>query len=209
MGGLADEQSTGARARLAALGASLGRLDIAAPAGASVSVAHMERAPAPLVVHVAPGQHAVRVDLPDGRTVTRSLTVAAGASASLGVEAPGAAPPSAKPKPGRGAVAVSSGGVSPQRVVAWTALGGAVVSSGAAVVLGLLTLDARDSFDEFGRRDPDLHDRAVALRTWTNVAWIGAGTLAAAGIVLLVTSPARTAASSPRSTSTPMLFGRF
>jgi tetratricopeptide (TPR) repeat protein len=191
-GSLGGQQETGARARLAALRSTIGRLEIAGPAGSKVSVAHIQRAPGPLAVHVAPGDHTVRVELLDGRTLTRSLSVAAGSTAVLAVEA---AEASARATPGAPPAAGQPKAPAPPRsirpVLGWVALGGAVASSGAAIALGVLTLDAKKTFENAGGRDADQHDRAVALRTGTNVAWIGAATLAVTGIVLLVTAPRR------------------
>jgi hypothetical protein len=49
-----------------------------------------------------------------------------------------------------------------------------------------VTIHVRDEFDASGHTSQAEHDRAVALRTWTNVAWAGAGVTAAASVVLFV-----------------------
>ena len=79
----------------------------------------------------------------------------------------------------------------------WGSLGGAVLAGGVAIFLGASALDANDAFNASGHTDQAAHDRAVALRTWTNVTWAAAGALGATGAVLLLAAPKRAA---PRAT---------
>ncbi len=53
--GLDSAQEADSRARLEELEAALGTVQVTAPAGALVSLEHVERAPAPVLVHVTPG----------------------------------------------------------------------------------------------------------------------------------------------------------
>jgi hypothetical protein len=57
------------------------------------------------------------------------------------------------------------------------------------MVLGLMGVRARDDFDQGGQTDRSLHDRAIALRTATNFAWVAAAVSGAAGLVLVVATP--------------------
>ncbi len=76
----------------------------------------------------------------------------------------------------------------------FVALGVAAAATGAAIILGSEGLEARDRFEESGRRNSDERDNAVSLRLWTNVAWgvalVGAGT----GAYLLLSDSEPTAA---------------
>jgi hypothetical protein len=77
------------------------------------------------------------------------------------------------------------------RIVGWVGLGTGVALSGAAIGLGVAGLDARNQFVSGGDHDQSLHDRAIAMRTWTNVAWVGAGVIGATGVLLLILAPRR------------------
>ena len=190
---LDDKMRANAKAHLAKLEADVGRLSLRGPASARVSVEHVSGAALPIVVHVRPGAHEVRVVFSDGKTNTRTMTVEKGATASLEIEAPPEtttttteAPPDVKPEP-------KAEPAEPSRATrTWglVALGGAVVAGGAALFLGSRALSARDEFDASAHTDGDARDRAAGLRTWTNVAWVSAGVLAVTGVVLVLL-PAR------------------
>src|SRR5215208_164770 len=73
-------------------------------------------------------------------------------------------------------------------------IGAGAACASTAIVLGLSAVSARDDFDASGRSDAEARDRAVTLRTWTNVAWGAAAATAATGAVLLLSArggPAR------------------
>jgi hypothetical protein len=177
-GGLQGAQLADAQARLATLEKTLGRIDVNSSSAAEVSLEHAQGAKAPAHVHVAAGKHEVRVTFPDGRTLTRSVEVAAGAVASIVAE-PLPAPPRAPPPPG------PSDGL--QRTLGWVGVGAGVVFSGVAIGTGTAALSARSTFLASGDTDRSAHDRAASLRTWTNVAWAAAGVTGIAGITLVVT----------------------
>ena len=194
LGGLEAGQERDARAHLTALERVLARVEVSAPSGALVSLAHAERRAVPAAVHVEAGAHEVRVSLVDGRALSRAVRVAAAERAVVAFEAPAAsaplvpraaripsAPPPALPPPDDGSL--------PLRPIGWAALGGGVLIGGAAVALGVAALDQRDAYDASGHRDADARDAAAGLRTWTNVAWVGAGVLALGGVVLLLAAP--------------------
>ena len=182
------ELASDARTRLTALEQQLGRLMITAPAGATVSVAHLEQALTPVTVHLLPGSQAVSVRFADGTTEARRAEIAAAAAQSLDFQ-----PPPTKPQPPvsiQSAPSTTPPAAEPARPAArrtWSfvALGGAVVFAGAATYLGLEALSARDEFDASGHRDADARDRAANLRLWTNVAWAGAAVSGGVGLWLV------------------------
>ena len=79
---------------------------------------------------------------------------------------------------------------SAQKTWGWIALGAGVVLAGTAVFLGTRTLSARDDYEAHGGTSQSKYDKAVALRTWTNVAAGGALVAGGLGTVLLLTAPA-------------------
>ena len=179
--------------RVSALQAKLGRLDATGPTGAKISVAHVEGTALPAQVHLGAGAYSVRVAYADGHVEARDVRIATGSAVSLDLAPTSAPPPRAAPPepatapaitPPRPADAGSSS--SPLRTAGWVALGGGAALAVAAIALGEATLGARDTFDATGDTSQSAHDRAVSLRTWTNVAWVAAGVVGATGIVLLV-----------------------
>jgi hypothetical protein len=195
LGGLEAGQERDARAHLAALEQVLARVEVRAPSGALVSLAHAERRAAPVAVHVQAGAHEVRVSLVDGRVRSRAVRVVAGERAVVAIEAPSASgppaliPSAATPSAPPPAPAPPDEASLPLRPIGWAALGGGLLLGGAAVALGVAALDQRDAYDASGHRDADARDAAAGLRTWTNVAWVGAGVLALSGVVLLLAAP--------------------
>jgi hypothetical protein len=189
---LAPAQAADARSRLGALEKTLGKVDVTAPSGATVSVGHVERALAPITIHLTPGSHDVAVTLLDGTTDRRSVVIAAGAPAALAFEAPKPRVTPEKPPPPP--VQEETKAMPTRKLLGFVAVGGGVVAGGAAIILGLSAVSAKDDFDASGHHDQDLHDKADSLRTMTNVCWVAAGVLAGAGVVLILTAPS---ASSP------------
>ena len=199
LGQLDDARQKDAAQRLRDLEKSLGRVRVTAP-NARVTLAHVAGAAAPVEVHVTPGEQLVRVVRSDGSSREARVTAAAGETveASFGEEAPvatgataptpGAATPEATPAPH-----VAAAEQPPPahhdatRTWGWIALGGAALASGAAVLIGMSALDARDEFDQ-DHTNREAHDRAARLRTLTNVAWSGAVALGVTGGVLILTS---------------------
>jgi hypothetical protein len=191
--GLQDKDRGVARARLAALEPKLGLVVVTGPAGALVSLAHAQRKPVPVRVHAVPGVHQLQLQHPSGAGEARQIEVAAGQALEITFAAE-PAPPDAKPPlrpaaPTRRArpPAVDQDAADPRPWVGGALLGVAALSTGAAIYLGVRTLDARDEYLP-QQTDDDLYQQAVDLRTATNVAWIGAGVTAATGVSILVWS---------------------
>jgi len=175
-----------AQARLTALREELGVLDIVAPADATVSVAHARGARTPILIHVAPGEHELRLSTKE----TRRVRVAAGETlrvvfekARAKAKTPPKLPPKLPPKPREDSETNLTG-----PVIGGIALGTAAVLTGVAIYLGVTALSVNDEFEAGGFHDQELHDRAVTLRTWTNVTWAGAGAFALAGTLTLALS---------------------
>ncbi len=192
-GAVPDDQLKVARARLEDLRSTLGLIELRGPPGAHVSLAHVQNAPLPVLVHVAPGAVEIRLRASEGAESTHPMTVEGGEKKSLDLASPRREPP---PAP----IIATTSSSSSQRIWSYAALGGGVVASGAAVALGFATLGARDGYRDAPYADrPEydhvlaLRDRAVALRTWTNVAWGAAALLGGTGLVLFVTAPKPTA----------------
>ncbi len=189
--GLDSAQEADSRARLQELEASLGSVQVTAPAGALVSLEHVERAPAPVLVHVTPGDHTAKSVLPGGQAISRTVHVNAGERVTLAFDTP-ALPAGKAPSPSPDSAKPSAEPPSPGRngrwAIGWGSLGVAALASGTAIFLGVRALDARDVFDASNHTDQAAQDRAAALRTWTNVTWAAAGALGVAGVVLLATS---------------------
>jgi hypothetical protein len=197
MGGLTVEEADQTRRRLSALEQTLGYLHVDEPVGALVSVAHVERAAVPLRVHLPAGTHSLRLEM-GGQVKTQTVEIGAGEAKRIAIEAPpvptpprarkpAAEQPPATPQPDQRARNTGKA----QRTWGWVAIGAGVVLSGAAIVLGLDTLSAKQDWDnaEHDPAESATRDRAVALRTWTNVAWGGAAVAGGVGLTLLLTAP--------------------
>jgi len=192
--GLSSVQAAEERGKLDALEKQLGNVVVSGPAGATVTLLHVQRGALPRSIHVPPGQHDVAIEYADGAHATRTVRVAAGERQAVHVDAP---PPVAPPPPVVSAHPstpptrpdVSDGSV--MRGAGWVGIGAGAVAFGVGVFLGVRALDARDGWEASKRTDLELYDRADSLRTWTNVVWIGAAVLGATGVVLLVAAPRR------------------
>ncbi|HVR64095.1 MAG TPA: hypothetical protein VMU50_19485 [Polyangia bacterium] len=206
LGGLDARQAADAGSRLGALEKNLGRVAIVAPTGNAASVAHVERAVIPVLVHVHPGSYDVTLFRPSGRTDVVPVTVAASARTEVAFDADLAPLPS---PPARD-LGLPSGGEreGASNAWAWVAAATGAALGGAAIYLGIEALHARDTYNQSGHTDLNAYDRASNLRTWTNVLWIGAGVAGVASLTLFLTAPrrARTAtatAMAPRLTIAP------
>ncbi len=176
------ERSTDARARFEALRARLGKLRITGPAGARVSVAHLEHAPVPATAFVSPGDVSLRVTFAGGAPETRAAKVAAGETLVIDlVEAAKAPPPPDQtprvPRP-------------PPAIHPATIAGGVLLGLGGAAgivcaVFGVRTNDAVETFNDSGFTDADARSEAVTSKTVTNVLLGTALGLGAAGVVSL------------------------
>jgi tetratricopeptide (TPR) repeat protein len=174
---LDDESRQDARARLSRISPRIAVVELDGPRGAIVTVAHASRVALPTRIHLAPGSWVVnRDDL--GGIPTLDLVVTAGETRHVTV-------------PDRRSVDVAKPPArsSALRTVGWVSLGAAGVFAAGATVLGIATLNARDTFVESGSMDASARDRALLFRTMTNLAWGGAALTALAAIPLLLLTP--------------------
>ena len=184
-----------AKLRVAALAKQLGRLDVMRPVGGFVSVAHLKREPLPATFYLWPGSHELVIETRDGQTTRELVRVERGQALRLLVDVPGsekttAPQPSSDRKPARRRGAARE----TLPTLGWVFIGASAACASTAIVLGLSAVSARDDFDASGRSDAEKRDRAIALRTWTNVAWGAAAATATTGVVLLLSArggPAR------------------
>jgi tetratricopeptide (TPR) repeat protein len=191
---LRSEERADASKRVTALEAKLGRIDATGPVDARITVAHVERGALPAHVHLAPGRYTVRVTYADGHVETRDARVVVGGVVSLDLTPGPASEQAANPEPSSPPSSAAASprspeapsGPSPLRTAGWVAVGGAAVLVVAAAALGEAALNARSTFDATGDTSQADHDQAVALRTWTNVAWVAAGVAGITGAVLVL-----------------------
>jgi len=195
MGGLTEDEAKQAEERLLALRKTLGYLSIDAPIGATV-VVDETKALVPVRIHLTPGEH--RIDGTRGATTkTFAVDVRAGEVKHISLDFPEdakpAPPPSAvhTPVPNPSREHAPSTPSSAAKTWGFVALGAGVVFSGAAIVLGVETLKARDAWDASGHTDLGKRDNAVTLRAATNVAWGGAIIAGVTGTVLLLSPVVR------------------
>jgi hypothetical protein len=181
-----------AEERLAALKRGLGKILVQRPLGAFVTVDHLQRAPVPVTFYLLPGTYDLGVDY-QGKTSQNALTVVAGRDHDVKLDFPDTqAPPSV---PSAALEPVNAPPITPadaaisQKTWGWISVGAGVALGGAAIVLGLRALSARDEFVESGNTDASAHDAASDLRLATNVLWGGATAAGITGLVLVLTAP--------------------
>lgn len=182
-GNLAKDLLAKAKVELAKLEATLGRVSITGAAGARYAFAHANGA-APAVVHVTPGHYVVHATFDGGATADFPVDAAAGAEAPVAVAPPRqATPPPPPPEETR-----QRGILGPATLpISLSVLGAGAVAGGFAVALGFATVDALAAYKQTGYTSQDAHDHATSLRDWTNVTFVTALVLGAAGIGALVT----------------------
>lgn len=195
MGGLQRDDAAEARTRLGALKKTLGYVRILEPVGALVSLAHVERAPVPVRVHVSPGAYTAVIEGTDVGQASERIRVGAGEVVTVSASLESARPARPKPANERRESADRELSDAPpedgeaQRVWGYIAIGGGVLLSGAAIWLGVNALKERDEFEDSGRVDVSARDRSANLRTWTNVAWGGAAVSGLGGLYLVLSAP--------------------
>jgi hypothetical protein len=230
--GLTSDQSTDARRRLARLRRALALVEVQAPAGTRISVAHIDAAVAPITFHLPPGEHRVVGEGAHGARRSKQIDARAGASltirwpaADANVAAPVSVTAGSSSAAGAGASASdgdaaadgaivegaaiaappdvdgagASGGTSGMAIGGYVAIGVAVVATGFTIGLGVSALGAKEEWnDSLQEEDLPVRDRAVGLRTATNIALTTALVSAAAGVTLLILAPS---SSDPPATS--------
>lgn len=189
-GELSKRRAEEIQAKLRELERRLGVLQLTAPEGARVSIAHVNDEETPLRIHLAPGTHQATVVV-GARQASRLLAVEAGSEVTVFLDVDPAPVEKRDPSlslPARQDRNSTTAGTT-QRVLGWSSIGLGAALAGTAVGLGLSALSARDDYEASNRTDRDRYDEATTLRTWTNVAWAGAAVAVAAGVVLVLTAP--------------------
>jgi hypothetical protein len=183
--GVRAEALDDARSRLEALRKTLGRIEVSAPSGATIHFPPFAITEPAATLYLAPGDRRIRTTLSSGRSVELEVQAVAGVTAQLSV--PDEPPPPAAKAPG--ALEPAGGEPFPWQTVGWVSVGVSGVAAGAAIVLGLQAVSARDEFNDSGQTDAAEHDRAISLMHWTNVAWATAAITGAAGAGILLFAP--------------------
>lgn len=186
------ERATAVR-ELARLRATLIAARIDGPNDALVTIAHVTRAPVPVVVHLPPGPNVgtwtsgardrgrFTVDGLPGEEVVVTLRLPAPAQGAL-------MPAPAGDRPEPAASTGGGGGPDALAVAGTTFLILGVAAVGVGIGVGVDAVDARDAFVEGGSVDPDLRSRADDGRTASNVTWITGAAVGTLGAILLAAS---------------------
>jgi hypothetical protein len=181
-----------AEERLTALKEGLGRVRVELPLGAFVTVDHVQHVPLPTTFYLLPGNYQLSVDY-QGKERQTPLAVVAGEEQDVKLDYPASEPeaptlPADALKPLPPAVPPADVWLT-QKTWGWIGVGAGVALGGAATVLGLRALAARERFVASGNTDADAHDEASDLRLATNIAWAGATVAGVTGLVLVLTAP--------------------
>ena len=191
--GLSPQQTANARERLSTLEKSLGTLEVTGPEGVRVQLDGLTEVATPARLHATPGAHVLVMHAPQKPIVKRDVTLDLAQVTRISLrDEPESAPvsPSLAKTP---EAAVTPAPIASQEMpatldvrrtigVTLIGVGGAILLSG--VVLGLNANGARDAYDAGPTRAA--FDHATSLQTWTNVAFVTGGVLAAGGIALVV-----------------------
>ncbi|MEM9693349.1 MAG: hypothetical protein AAGA56_12445 [Myxococcota bacterium] len=180
-GGLESDYRRLARERLVKASRELTVIDVVAPRGKTLRVAHVE-ATIPTTFHLSPGAHQIVLSCGDG-AVTTALTARAGDKERLELQCPTPTPaPAAVVSPPPSADA--DDGASGLAIGGWSLLGVGAAAGIAAGGLGWVTLQARDEFRE--SEDEADRDRGERLQLATNITAFSAVALGLVGTTLLV-----------------------
>lgn len=201
-GQLPEDKREIARTRLAQLRTELAQLVVKTATPARLSVAHVDGAETPRTVHLVPGSYSVAITWTDGKQTRRDVELARGQLLPLELTRP---PPRSAPVR-TPAIAADSEARSSSYPWPWISLGGAVIFAGAGTLFTTQGLRRRDEFDASERQDQSAHDDAVRLRTWSAVAFVGAGALAVTGVVLLLNEGSTPTAQTQRPKRDPSSF---
>jgi tetratricopeptide (TPR) repeat protein len=177
--------------RLGRLSRELGRIEISVPDGAKISVPPFSLPGTDAVFYLEPGRHRVLITLEDGTPLSRGVDAVANDTTVVLVERP--RPGSVDPELGDAGGSKQPGAVPASssrdlRTLGWVSIGVSAAAAGAAVLLGLEAISAKDDYDASGYRNGDDRARAERLMLWTNIAWATAAVTGVAGGVLLYTS---------------------
>lgn len=181
-----------AEERMASLKLGLGKILVQRPLGAFITVDHVQRAPVPATFYLLPGSYELSVEY-QGKTSTSQLDVLAGRQHDIKLgfpdpPVPAPAAPAAATRPVPVPEPPVDTGVS-QLTWGWVGLGAGVALGGAAIVMGVRAISARQRFIDSGNTDSGARGEASDLRLTTNLLWGGATAAGVTGLVLVLTAP--------------------
>ena len=208
--GLPPDKIAQAKERLASLESMLGAVALSGPDGTRVQLDANTDRPVPATLHGAAGVHTLMVRSPSGsierrqvvveRSKTEPLDLATAPPATPSTPAPSATPaqppPSETPPEATPPPAPRSDWKKPVGLTLM-GVGGATLLAG--VVLGLEAEDAKNAYDAAPVQAT--YDHASSLQTWTTVAFVAGGVLAAGGIALFLW-PSHAQPTEPSTTTT-------
>jgi len=201
---LSEPQATEARKRLAALELRLARVALTGPTGArlarcSCHVRDGSGAALPQSVFVTPGESSFEIAMPDGRTVTRRATFAAGETKTLSFSDEFSLKTTIPVAP----LPRSSASI---RWLGWAGMGLGAALIGTGIGIGVAGLDARNAFVASDDLNGAARNQAVVFQVASNVLWISGAVIAAVGIAIVVWPHRRASATT---TALRLLEGRF
>jgi hypothetical protein len=192
VGDLSADDTAKAKERLVLLEKGLGRVQVLAPDGTTVSLAHAETVRTPANVHSRPGPIVMVATLPDGTRVTRDIVVERGSDVTVDLRpAPTSVPPR-QPE----ITSTPERKTHPVSTAAWITGGAAVASGITAAILAPIFSAKNNDWNQSNRTSQSERDTVVSLQIATDVFFLGACALAATSATLLVVS-----ATSGRSTA--------
>ena len=206
---LSKELSDNAKVQLAKIEPTVAKLHVDGPPDAIVSVQHQTPAGAPIDTRItatsgrgsipvdaylAPGRYLVHATYSDGSTGDFPVNAAGGTPIRVDVTPHPAAPnpPAELPPPSETPEIRATGLLGPPTLgVGIGLIAAGAVAGGFAIGLGVATLDALNQYKSVNGINLPLatsdHDQTVNLQAWTNVMFVTALVLGAAGIVAVVT----------------------
>jgi hypothetical protein len=192
--GLPPDKIAQAKERIATLQTMLGAVAVSGPDGTRVQLDANTERPVPATLHGAPGVHTLVVRTPSGGIERRPIVVERGKTEPFDLATAPPAPPST-PTPNQPAAQPPPSEAPPappppapksdwKRPVGLTLMGVGGATLLAGVVLGLEAEDAKNAFD--AKPAQATYDHASSLQTWTTVAFVAGGVIAAGGIALFL-----------------------
>lgn len=206
--GLPPDKIAQAKERLASLESMLGAVAVTGPDGTRVQLDANTERPVPATLHGAAGVHTLMVRSSSG-IERRQVVVERGKTAPLDLAT--APPAPAPPPPPNAATAQPTPPETPpeatpppqpksdwKKPVGLTLMGVGGATLLAGVVLGLEAQDAKNAYDAAPVQAT--YDHASSMQTWTTVAFVAGGVLAAGGIALFLW-PSHTQPTEPSTTT--------
>lgn len=182
---LTDEQSEYARQALKSLRQDLGWIDVAGDRGIHAEL-EGQALDLPFTRHLSPGAHNLSATDSSGQTWTQEFTIRRDRPLKVYLRPPSPEPVTAT-EPSLDSHRSSNEDWPIRRTMGTVSLGAGAAFGLGSVLLGVATLNTNKKFEQSDYHDQSLHDRAVSLRTWTNVFALSGAVVGGTGLVLLLT----------------------